>query len=251
MPTPPILFGRFNVLSYEKGTPDNKYAAAINWSLGGWGATLRAIRYGEVLSPDPNPALDFTLSPKTLVDIEARLAITEHIKLALGADNLTDEYPDPLPPQNNLTGTQSFSNYSPFGRSGRFVYGRVNYSFGLTRSHCDGGASHRGPRATIDSAYRRRALEDASRTSREHHVGAKRQRQQQSTIATTSSAKPSSVNLSSCTTVGSSAMKNIMRLGIRERQRQTPQEQLNRLLTLSSISGPSSETGAAGAVHSL
>lgn len=129
LPTPPILFGRFNVLSYEKGTPDNKFAAMLNWSLSGWGATLRATRYGEVLSPDPNPALDFTLSPKTLVDIEARLAITDHIKLALGADNLTDEYPDPLPPQNNLTGTQSFSNYSPFGRSGRFVYGRVTYNF--------------------------------------------------------------------------------------------------------------------------
>lgn len=127
--TPPILFNRFNVLSYEKGTPENKYAAAINWTLSGWGATLRATRYGEVLSPDPNPALDFTLSPKTLVDVEARLSVTEHIKLAIGADNVTDEYPDPLPPQNNLTGTQSFSNYSPFGRSGRFVYGRVNYTF--------------------------------------------------------------------------------------------------------------------------
>ncbi|GFE90469.1 TonB-dependent receptor plug domain-containing protein [Steroidobacter agaridevorans] len=129
LPTPPILFNRFNVLSYEEGTPENKFSAMINWTLGGWGATLRATRYGEVLSPDPNPTLDFTLSATTLVDLEARLAITEHIKLAFGADNITDEYPDPLPPQNNLTGTQSFSNYSPFGRSGRFVYGRVNYTF--------------------------------------------------------------------------------------------------------------------------
>jgi iron complex outermembrane receptor protein len=129
LPTPPVLFNRFNVLSYEEGTPENKFSAMINWTLRGWGATLRATRYGEVLSPDPNPTLDFTLSPQTLVDLEARLAITEHIKLAIGADNLTDEYPDPLPPQNNLTGTQSFSNYSPFGRSGRFVYGRLNYTF--------------------------------------------------------------------------------------------------------------------------
>lgn len=129
LPTPPVLFNRFNVLSFEQGTPEDKYAAAINWTLGGWGATLRATRYGEVLSPDPNPALDFTLSPTTLVDLEARLSITDHIRVALGADNLTDEYPDPLPPQNNLTGTQSFSNYSPFGRSGRFVYGRLSYSF--------------------------------------------------------------------------------------------------------------------------
>ena len=129
LPTPPVLFDRFNVLSYEEGTPKDKYGAAINWSLSGWGATLRATRYGEVLSPDPNPALDFTLSSATLVDFEARLAVTEHIKVALGADNITDEYPDELPPNINTTGTTSFSNYSPFGRSGRFVYGRLSYSF--------------------------------------------------------------------------------------------------------------------------
>ncbi len=62
---PPILFNRFNVLSYESARRSNKFAAMINWTIGGWGATLRATRYGEVLSPDPNPALDFTLSPKT------------------------------------------------------------------------------------------------------------------------------------------------------------------------------------------
>lgn len=129
LPTPPVLFNRNNVLIYEEGTPKDKYAAAINWTLGGWGATLRATRYGEVLAPDPNPTLDVTLSPTTLVDLEARLSVTDHIKVAIGADNVTDEYPDPLPPANNLTGTQSFSNFSPFGRSGRFVYGRLTYSF--------------------------------------------------------------------------------------------------------------------------
>jgi iron complex outermembrane receptor protein len=117
------------VLTYEEGTPKDKYAAAINWTLNRLGATLRATRYGEVLSPDPNPALDFTLSPKTLIDLEARIGVTDHIKVALGADNLTDEYPDENPPGINTTGTTSFSNYSPFGRSGRFVYGRVSYTF--------------------------------------------------------------------------------------------------------------------------
>jgi iron complex outermembrane receptor protein len=72
---------------------------------------------------------DVTLSPKTLLDVETRFAVTDHIKLALGAENLTDEYPDPNPVAVNGTGTQSFSNYSPFGRSGRYIYGRVGVSF--------------------------------------------------------------------------------------------------------------------------
>src|SRR5690606_33065944 len=108
----PVLFDRNNVLTFEKGTPKDKYTASVNWSLDRWGATLRATRYGEVLSPDPNPALDIMLSPATLLDLEVRLGLTSRLQLALGADNLTDEYPDMLPPQNNGTGTTSFSNYS-------------------------------------------------------------------------------------------------------------------------------------------
>jgi iron complex outermembrane receptor protein len=130
LPTPPVLFSRFNVLTYEEGTPKDKYTASINWSLNRFGATLRATRYGEVLSPHTtNPAFDTTLSPATLIDLEARISVTDHIRVALGADNVTDEYPDELTPPNNTTGTTSFSNYSPFGRSGRFVYGRASYSF--------------------------------------------------------------------------------------------------------------------------
>lgn len=133
LPTPPVLFNRFNVLSYEEGQPKDKFGASINWSLSRFSATLRATRYGEVLSPDQstvqNPALDVTLSPTTLVDLETRWSLTDQIRLALGADNITDEYPDELPFANNTNGTTTFSNFSPFGRSGRFVYGRVTYSF--------------------------------------------------------------------------------------------------------------------------
>jgi iron complex outermembrane receptor protein len=132
---PPVLFDRVNVLTFEDGQPKNKYSAAINWSLSAFGATLRATRYGEVLSPDTAATFssttinDVELSAKTLIDLEARWNITDHFRLALGADNLTDEYPDVNPPAVNTTGTTSFSNYSPFGRSGRFVYGRLGYRF--------------------------------------------------------------------------------------------------------------------------
>ena len=74
-------------------------------------------------------ALDFTLGSKTLVDLEGRFDITDNIRISLGAENILDEYPDPIAPNRNTTGTTSFSNYSPFGRSGRFVYGRVSLDF--------------------------------------------------------------------------------------------------------------------------
>ena len=135
----PVLFDRVNVLTLEQGDPKNKLIASANWSLGRWGATLRATRYGNVLSPDTAATFasvaagtavhDVELHAKTLTDFEGRVAFAEHLKLALGAENLFDVYPDPNPPAVNTTGTTAFSNYSPFGRSGRFVYARLSFEF--------------------------------------------------------------------------------------------------------------------------
>jgi iron complex outermembrane receptor protein len=85
-----------------------------------------------VLSPQNAPtasAPDFLMTAKNVVDLEARYAFGDHFKFAVGADNILDEYPDPLPPGLNTTGATSFSNLAPFGRSGRFVYGRVTFAF--------------------------------------------------------------------------------------------------------------------------
>jgi len=127
-PAPP-LFDRVNVLTFEEGNPDDKYVLAVNWRYERAAATLRATRYGEVLTPGTTANLDFTIAATTLVDLEARFEASDHVKIALGADNVFDEYPDELPPALNTTGNTPFSNYSAFGRSGRFLYGRMSYSF--------------------------------------------------------------------------------------------------------------------------
>ena len=126
-PAPP-LFDRINVLTFEHGTPQTKFTASANHSLGAWSGTLRATRYGKVLQPGTTAALDHWMTPKTLVDIEARYKITANLTAALGAENLFDQYPDAYPAALNSTGNAPFSNYSPFGRSGRFIYARLNYS---------------------------------------------------------------------------------------------------------------------------
>jgi len=132
---PPPLFGRLNTLAFEEGTPSDKFVATLNWDLRSFGATLRATRYGEALDAGSTAANDFVLDPQVLVDIEARWDVTEKVQLAVGADNVFDEYPDPftvgLNGTANLNGTGNtpFSNYSPFGYSGRFVYGRLTVNF--------------------------------------------------------------------------------------------------------------------------
>jgi iron complex outermembrane recepter protein len=135
----PTLFDRVNVLTFEKGNPKNKVSASANWSRDRWSAMARATRYGKVLSPDSaatnatvaagRPANDLWLAARTLVDVEGRFALTNRLKLAIGAENLFDQYPTLVPATFNGTGTTPFSNYSPLGRSGLFIYGRLSAEF--------------------------------------------------------------------------------------------------------------------------
>lgn len=125
----PTLFGRANVLGVERGQPKNKVSATVNWKGERWGGGVNATRYGEVLSAGTTAATDFTMSPKTVVNAEGRYALGRGLDLAFGADNLFDAYPDAVPASLNSTGAAPFSNRSPFGRGGRFVYMRISYKF--------------------------------------------------------------------------------------------------------------------------
>jgi iron complex outermembrane receptor protein len=125
----PILFDRVNVLTFEEGTPDSKFTGSVDWSMGAFGATFRATRYGEVLSPGTTAALDLVMKPRVVLDLEGRWNVTEKVRVSVGADNILDEYPTRTPPSLNTTSNTPFSNYSPFGRSGRYVYGRVSVNF--------------------------------------------------------------------------------------------------------------------------
>jgi iron complex outermembrane receptor protein len=125
----PVLFDRVNVLTLEKGQPKNKITASANWKLGQWGATARATRYGEVLSPGSTPAFDFLIHPHTIVDLEGRYALTQKLSLAVGIDNVFDQYSETLPPSLNTTSNTPFANFTPFGTGGRYIYARATYAF--------------------------------------------------------------------------------------------------------------------------
>ncbi|HEY6642329.1 TonB-dependent receptor [Povalibacter sp.] len=140
-PAPP-LFDRFNVLTMEDGTPENKFTVNVNWDFERFGGTLRATRYGKLLSPDSSTNATFAnvnagtytpidqwLSAQAVVDLEGRVSFTDNIKFALGAENVFDEYPDATPIALNSTGNAPFSNYAPYGRAGRFIYGRLMVDF--------------------------------------------------------------------------------------------------------------------------
>lgn len=123
------LFGRQRILTIEEGTPDVKVSAGADWRLQKWGATLRATYYGDVLQPGSVAANDYRTGEKTVIDLEGRYQLTDRVGLAVGADNLFDEYPDATPLALNSNGVLGYPYNSPFGFNGRFVYARVNLTW--------------------------------------------------------------------------------------------------------------------------
>ena len=126
LPVPPILFDRGNRITFEKGTPQHKYSGSIDWSYRDLSATLRVTHYGSVYVPNNVSTLDYTTGSHTLLDLEARYVLPYAITFAVGAQNLTDEYPTPTPTNVNTNGPIGFSSYSPFGFNGRYIYARLS-----------------------------------------------------------------------------------------------------------------------------
>lgn len=125
----PTLFARQRILTIEEGTPATKVSASADWRLDQWGATLKATYYGDVLQPGSTAASDYSTGAKMVVDLEGRYRLTDRVGLAVGVDNVFDEYPDYVPASLNSNGVLGFPYYSPFGFNGRYAYARVSLNW--------------------------------------------------------------------------------------------------------------------------
>ena len=137
-----VLFGRQESLRIQQGQPRTKLNLGLDFDHRGFGATLRANRYGKVLGAGSEPFLDLPLGAKWVTDVELRTSVMERFDFAVGANNLFDVYPDAVPrgqgtdPVTGLARNYPATNYvapysafSPFGFNGRFLYGRATMRF--------------------------------------------------------------------------------------------------------------------------
>jgi iron complex outermembrane receptor protein len=140
-----VLFGRQESLRLVRGQPRYKINLSGDFERDWFGLTVRATHYGKVLDAGApaSGVQDIKLAAKTITDVEARFKpLGDRLTLALGANNLFDVYPtntprgtavDPvsgatvvLPATRYVT---PFSNFSPFGFNGRFLYARAAVQF--------------------------------------------------------------------------------------------------------------------------
>ncbi len=124
-----VLFSRDRTLTLEESAPETKLILAADWAYKDADVNLRATRFGDVLDPSNNPDNDFTLEADWIIDASVDLAVTERISVGIGADNILDEYPTLTPDNQNFNGIFPYSSRSPYGFSGRFVYGRASYTW--------------------------------------------------------------------------------------------------------------------------
>ncbi|MDP3174823.1 MAG: TonB-dependent receptor [Phenylobacterium sp.] len=130
LPTTTVLFDRQARLTFEQGTPERKIVLSADWTLADFGLNAKITNYDSVLLPQNALGSDQNTGDATLVDLEARYTFPMGVGIALGANNLLDEYPVYTPGSiNGATGSIGFPAYSPFGFNGRFLYGRVSYNW--------------------------------------------------------------------------------------------------------------------------
>jgi iron complex outermembrane receptor protein len=122
------------VFDLENQVPENSAVLNLDYSLNDFGAFVRVNYYDEWSSTDGvlGDPVNFTVrdyDEAVLVDIEARYTFFDHYTVAVGGENVFDEYPDDeLGGVLNAWGAR-YAITSPFGFNGAFWYARISAEF--------------------------------------------------------------------------------------------------------------------------
>ncbi len=125
------LIGRDEVGRIEDSYPRDKTILSGTWRSDHWDLSLAATRYGEfTVRNSATPTRDQTYGDSWVLDASVSYKPSKNWVLTLGADNILDEYPDrTVDLQNSTWGMLPYSNYSPYGFNGAYVYGRITYKW--------------------------------------------------------------------------------------------------------------------------
>ena len=107
-------------------TPKDKAFLAADWSLGNWRVHGQVTRYGTWTIYGGTPSGDQTFSARVLLDASVSY-FWNNWNLTVGANNLTNQYPERNNAANNFRGILPYPNSSPFGFSGAYYYGTATF----------------------------------------------------------------------------------------------------------------------------
>ena len=113
------LLGDERVLEQERGLPETRWSFSANHTVGDWRFLGRLNHYSGIYDTGDNVFVGDNL----FLDVEAAYNFNEHYTLTVGAQNVTDEYPDEV-----FGGAGNiYGQASPGGFGGGFYYFRLRY----------------------------------------------------------------------------------------------------------------------------
>jgi iron complex outermembrane receptor protein len=116
----------------ETAAPEDKWIASLNWARENWSAMARATRYGE-----SRRVFDFgggyepsqTYGSNWSLDVDVEYRFDWGLTVALGANNLLDEYPDESIYDISYFGNLPYDVIPAIGMNGRYLYARTAWNF--------------------------------------------------------------------------------------------------------------------------
>jgi len=128
----PSVLGVEDLNTVETAAPKDKLIISGSWIVDRWSTLLRLTQYGDTTRVfDFGGGFEPTQTYKAVwsVDAEFEAKISDDWSVALGADNLTDEYPDLSSDDINYFGHLPYDVLSGIGMNGRYFYLRTRYDF--------------------------------------------------------------------------------------------------------------------------
>ncbi|MBN6152168.1 TonB-dependent receptor [Xanthomonas sp. AmX2] len=127
-----VLFGVEESNTLTDASPRTRAQFAANWSNARWALQTRVSRYGSATR-----VFDFgdgfvprqTYGAEWQLDAEVEYRITPQWSVALGGQNLTDNYSDLSNEDIYYFGNLPYDVLSPIGSNGAYYYGRVRFTF--------------------------------------------------------------------------------------------------------------------------
>ena len=127
-----VLFGVEERNTIETASPDDKVILTANWTSERWSVLVRGTRWGEatrVFNFGGGFEPEQTYGAEWGIDLDVEFAVTEQLSLAVGANNVLDEYPDLSSADINFFGNLPYDVLQPITFNGAFYYLRTTYTF--------------------------------------------------------------------------------------------------------------------------
>jgi len=127
-----VLFGVEERNTIETAAPDDKLILTAHWTTDRWSVLARGTRWGEatrVFNFGGGFEPEQTYGAEWGVDLDVEFAVTEALRVAIGANNVLDEYPDLSSADINYFGNLPYDVLQPITFNGAFYYLRTTYTF--------------------------------------------------------------------------------------------------------------------------